>query len=65
MRTKWLMETYADHAMDLADASLVAAAESLRMTTVFTLDRTDFAAYRARVGRTPRSFTMIDPTARS
>lgn len=34
-----LMGKYADHPMDLADASLVAAAETLRTTSVFTLDR--------------------------
>src|SRR5439155_20932240 len=43
---------YSDHPMDLADASLVAASEALRSTTVFTLDRGDFTAYRARMGRT-------------
>ena len=45
--------------MDLADASLVAAAEALRSTTVFTLDRGDFAAYRARIGRTSKRFTLV------
>ena len=34
------MREYADHPMDFADASLVAAAEILRATSVFTLDRT-------------------------
>jgi predicted nucleic acid-binding protein len=33
------MEQYADHPMDLADASLVAAAESLGTTRMFTIDR--------------------------
>jgi predicted nucleic acid-binding protein len=54
-----LMDRYADHPMDLADASLVTAAETLRTTTVFTLDRNDFATYRIRMGRTFRSFTVI------
>lgn len=54
-----LMQRYADHPMDLADASLVAAAETLRSTTVFTLDRRDFLAYRARIGRTARRFTLV------
>lgn len=40
-----LMEKYADNPMDLADASLVAAAEALNVTRVFTLD-THFNAYR-------------------
>ncbi len=53
-----LMAQYADHPMDLADASLVAAAESLRCTTVFTLDRGDFSTYRARVGRASRPFRL-------
>lgn len=45
-----LMEQYADHPMDLADASLLVAAEVLRTTKVFTVDRQDFAAYRIRRG---------------
>lgn len=45
-----LMEQYRDHSMDLADASLVVAAETLGTTRVFTLDRTDFRAYRIRRG---------------
>jgi predicted nucleic acid-binding protein len=45
-----LMELYADHPMDLADASLVAAAEALGARRVFTIDRTDFATYRVRRG---------------
>jgi hypothetical protein len=45
-----LMEQYADHPMDLADASLVAAAESLRTVKVFTVDRNDFEAYRVKSG---------------
>ncbi|MGH7804749.1 MAG: type II toxin-antitoxin system VapC family toxin [Candidatus Binatia bacterium] len=54
-----LMRKYADQAMDFADASLVAAAESLRATTVFTLDRKEFRTYRATLGRTPRDFTVL------
>jgi predicted nucleic acid-binding protein len=45
-----LMERYADHPMDLADASLLVAAESLRTVKVFTVDRKDFTAYRVRRG---------------
>jgi predicted nucleic acid-binding protein len=44
------METYADHAMDLAEASLVVATETLRTRKVFTVDRSDFATYRIRQG---------------
>lgn len=45
-----LMEQYADHPMDLADASLVVAAESVNTRRVFTIDRSDFATYRIRRG---------------
>ena len=60
-RSMDLMRKYADHPMDLADASLVAAAEDLRTTLVFTLDRADFSAYRARIGRTWKPFRVLDP----
>lgn len=56
-----LMRRYADHPMDLADASLVTAAEALRTTSVFTLDRSDFSTYRARFGRTWKKFRVLDP----
>jgi predicted nucleic acid-binding protein len=45
-----LMEQYADHPMDLADASLIATAESLETVKVFTLDENDFGVYRIRRG---------------
>jgi uncharacterized protein len=45
-----LMEQYADHPMDLADASLMVAAEALRTRKIFTIDRRDFATYRIRRG---------------
>jgi len=45
-----LMEQYADHPMDLADASLIAAAEALNTRRIFTTDRRDFATYRIRRG---------------
>jgi predicted nucleic acid-binding protein len=45
-----LMELYADHPMDLADASLIVAAESLGTRRVFTIDRADFRTYRIRCG---------------
>jgi len=45
-----LMELYEDHPMDLADASLVAAAEALSVRRVFTIDRKDFETYRVRRG---------------
>jgi predicted nucleic acid-binding protein len=43
--TDW-MERYADRPMDLADASLVVAALTTGVTTVWTLDRNDFETYR-------------------
>ncbi|MBI2160876.1 MAG: PIN domain-containing protein [Candidatus Rokubacteria bacterium] len=45
-----LMEQYADHPMDLADASLLVAAEVFATTRVFTIDRRDFQTYRIRRG---------------
>jgi len=45
-----LMETYADHPMDFADASVIAAAETLQTRKVFTLDRNDFQTYRIKRG---------------
>ncbi|HEX6766656.1 MAG TPA: hypothetical protein VF103_14280 [Polyangiaceae bacterium] len=56
-----LMKKYADRPMDFADASLVTAAEVLRTTTVFSLDRGDFSTYRARIGRTAKRFRVLDP----
>ena len=45
-----LMERYRDHPMDLADASLIVAAETLETRRVFTLDRRDFETYRVKRG---------------
>lgn len=45
-----LMEQYRDHPMDLADASVLAAAELLNTRRVFTVDRRDFSTYRVRRG---------------
>jgi uncharacterized protein len=45
-----LMELYADRPMDLADASLVVAAEALETRKIFTIERNDFATYRVRRG---------------
>lgn len=49
-RMEELMEQYRDAPMDLADASVVAAAETLEHTTVFTLDQ-HFRAYRLPAGK--------------
>lgn len=53
-RIATLTRKYRDLPMDYADSTLVALAERLGTTTVFTLDRRDFAVYRA--GR--KSFDM-------
>jgi len=54
-----LMNRYADHPMDLADASLVTAAEALQTRKVFTLDRGDFSTYRIRQGHSSEGFEII------
>jgi predicted nucleic acid-binding protein len=48
-RSSELMAKYHDRPMDLADATLVATAEALRSTVVFTLD-SDFQVYRMASG---------------
>lgn len=45
LRMRLLMRKYKDMPMDLADASLVTAAEVLGVTRVFTID-SDFSVYR-------------------
>ncbi len=45
IRMEALMAQYRDIPMDLGDASLVVAAETLQQTVIFTLDR-DFYIYR-------------------
>jgi len=54
-----LMEQYADHPMDLADASVIAAAEALQTRKVFTLDKGDFGAYRIRRGHRHQPVDVI------
>jgi predicted nucleic acid-binding protein len=54
-RMRTLMEDYRDTPMDLADASLVAAAETLDQRRVFTIDR-HFYAYRQQQGQ---SFEVV------
>lgn len=55
VRMNTLMEQYRDRPMDLTDASLVVAAETLNQTLVFTLD-SDFYVYRLKDGQ---SFEVI------
>ena len=54
-----LMELYADHPMDLADASLVVAAEALETRKIFTIERKDFATYRVRRGHRRYAFEVL------
>lgn len=60
-RSLALMEQYEDHPMDLADASLVTAAEALSTRRIFTLDRADFSTYRLRRGRSLQTFEILPP----
>ena len=54
-----LMERYRHHPMDLADASLVVAAEKLSTRKVFTFDRSDFGAYQVKRGHRHYSFEIV------
>ena len=54
-----LMELYADHPMDLANASLVTAAEALGTRRVFTIDRKDFETYRVRRGHRHQAIQIV------
>jgi uncharacterized protein len=54
-----LMEQYADHPMDLADTSLIAAAEALNTRQIFTVDRRDFSAYRIQRGHRSYSVDVV------
>lgn len=54
-----LMDEYADHPMDLADASLVVAAEACRTNRVFTIDRKDFLSYRILRGHRLLHFDVL------
>ena len=53
-----LMEKYQDRPMDLADATLVLAAESIGETRILTLD-SDFSVYRIN-GRMPFDIIQVE-----
>ena len=57
-----LMQQYADHPADLADASLITAAESLNTRKIFTIDRSDFLTYRIRLGNKLQPFEILGET---
>lgn len=55
-----LMELYADRPMDLADASLIVAAEVLETRKIFTIDRNDFQTYRVRRGHRHHPVEIVE-----
>ena len=57
------MVQYADRPMDLADASLVVLAETMRQDKVFTIDRGDFQIDRMKRGHRSVCFRVIGPRA--
>jgi predicted nucleic acid-binding protein len=48
VRCRDLMKRYHDLPMDLADATLVALADTLNVSKVFTLNHKDFSVYRVQ-----------------
>ena len=46
-----LMERYADHPMDLADASLICLAEAIGVTDMINVDQAGFDTYRTGAGK--------------
>ena len=55
-RCQDLMKQYRDLPMDLADATMVALAEVLGLSKIFTLDHKDFSIYRLKQRK---RFTLI------
>lgn len=56
LHCRHLMKQYGDLPMDLADATLVAIADALDLSKIFTLDYKDFSIYRFK-GK--KRFTLI------
>ncbi len=54
-----LVVRYANMPMDLADASLVVAAERLSARKIFTIDRSDFGVYRIQRGHRQLAFEVL------
>jgi len=48
VRVHQILERYADNQLDFTDAAIVAIAERLNITRVYTLDRRDFSVIRPR-----------------
>ncbi len=59
IRAKELMADYDDVPMDFADATLVALAEETDCRQIFTLDRREFATYRAHRRRSFRVYPLV------
>jgi hypothetical protein len=59
LRAFELMVQYADHPMDLADASLVVLAETMKLRKIFTIDRGDFVTYRIKHGHGHLAFEIL------
>jgi predicted nucleic acid-binding protein len=55
-----LVVRYDNVPMDLADASLVVAAERLNARKVFTIDRSDFCVYRIQRGHRHLAFEVLE-----
>ncbi len=55
-----LMEVHSNLPMDLADASLVVAAEQLPTRRIFSLNRRDFSTYRIRHGHRQVAFEFLE-----
>ncbi len=54
-----LMEKYVNLPMDLADASLITAAETLETRKIFTIDLRDFSVYRIRRGNRHNTVEIV------
>jgi uncharacterized protein len=48
VRVQQILEKYADNQLDFTDAAIVAIAERMAITRVYTLDRRDFSIIRPR-----------------
>ena len=59
LRCRELMAKYRDLPMDLADATLVAVAESHKIQRIFTLDHRDFRIYKPNHAK---SFSLLPPS---
>ena len=64
LRAFALMEAYGDHPMDLADGSIIAAAEALGIRKVFTPDPNDVETYGIKRGRRFYPVDMSDQNCR-